>query len=81
MASAMPLEPATQAALAAEGRALSASHLASEDLITGHLSPNQASQRRAVMDNQHRPLQFRKVISAELGEQAGDGFAAGADEL
>ena len=45
------------------------------------LSPDHAPQGRLVMDNQHRPLQFRRIASAELGEQAGDGFAAGADQL
>jgi hypothetical protein len=30
------------------------------------------------MDHQRRALQFRRLISAELGEQAGDRFEAGA---
>jgi hypothetical protein len=34
-----------------------------------------------VTDNQRRALPFRRLISAELGEQAGDRFAAGAHQL
>jgi len=45
------------------------------------LSPDHIPQGRLVMDNQHRPLQFRRLASAELGEQASDGFAAGTDQL
>jgi hypothetical protein len=45
MASAMPLEPATQAALAAEGRPFMASSLASEDLVRQPLEEQNLSHK------------------------------------
>ena len=53
----------------------------SKPVPTQTLSPDHVPQGRLIMDNQRRALQFRHVASAELGEQAGDRFAAGAHQL
>src|ERR1017187_3697904 len=45
------------------------------------LSPHQTLKRRMVMDRQRRAPQFRKIVSSELREQAGDRLPAGANQL